>query len=347
MATSVLAPSVGVSVEDPIAGWRANGRYLVDMVSAASPDIVSTASPRWTEIRHAGSAGLRYKPGNFGVAVNGSASYTPDYLSMGGGGQLIEDLDDKNLTLTEGYSYGHDTIGRTGTSFSVFSRALAYHTLTLGISRVISPSVVLSLNGDAIFERGDQSKPYRYIPIFTPDAAARVPRGASVDTVAALRIQARPLEQLPLARDRAAVTGRLAWRTGTTTIRLDERLYTDTWGLSATTTDGRWLIDVSQRVTVWPHLRAHVQSAVSFWQRAYSAASIDALPALRTGDRELGALFNLGTGGGLRLALGKAGALDDSVLTTTLDGSWTSFADALYVTERFSALLATSLEVTF
>lgn len=347
VATSVLTPSVGVSAEDPVAGWRANGRYLVDMVSAASPDIVSTASPRWTEIRNAGSAGVRYKPGNFGVGVNGSASYTPDYLALGIGGQLIQDLDEKNLTLTESYSYGHDTIGRTGTPFSVFSRDFAYHTMSLGISRVINPSVVLSLSGDLIVERGDQSKPYRYIPIFTPQVAASIPRGASVDTVASFRIQARPLEQLPLERNRGAVSARLAWRTGSTTIRLDERLYTDSWGLNASTTDGRWLVDVSPRVTLWPHLRGHVQTAVSFWQRAYAAPTIDQLPALRTGDRELGALFTLGTGGGLRLALGKAGAVDDFVLTTTVDGMWTEFADALYVTQRFAAIVSTSLEVTF
>jgi hypothetical protein len=55
----------------------------------------------------------------------------------------------------------------------------------------------------------------------------------------------------------------------------------------------------------------------------------------------------VGGGGGLRIALGKAGALDDLVLTTTLDGYWTSFADAIYVTDRLSALATTALEVAF
>lgn len=347
VATSVLTPSVGVSVENPTAGWRGNGRYLVDVVTAASPDIVSTASPRWTEVRNAGNIGARYKPGNFGAAVNASTSYTPDYLSLGASGQLIEDLDDKNLTLTQGYGYGHDTIGRTGTPFSVFSRQLEYHTFSLGISRVVNPTLVLSLAGDLMIERGDQSKPYRYIPIFAPDVAGAVQRGASVGTVAGMRLQARPLEQLPLARERGSVSGRIAWRAGRSTLRLDERLYTDTWGLRATTTDARWLVDVAERVTLWPHLRAHLQSGVEFWRRAYSAPSIDALPALRTGDRELGPLLNLGAGGGIRIALGKPGSLDDLVWTTTFDGTYTRFADALYVKERFSAFLATSFEVTF
>jgi hypothetical protein len=346
-ATSVLTPSIGLSAESPTAGWRANARYLVDVVTAASPDIVATASPRWTEVRHAGSVGARYKPGTIGAGVTASTSYTPDYLSLAAGAQLVEDLDDKNLTLTQSYSYGHDTIGRTGTPFSVFSRSLDMHAFSLGASRVVSSTLVVAVSGDLVVERGDQSKPYRYIPIFAPEVAAGVPRGATVASVAALRIQARPLEQLPLERERGAISGRLAWRIGSSTLRLDERLYTDTWGLEASTTDGRWLFDVSRRVTVWPHLRAHAQSAVSFWKRAYAARSIDQLPALRTGDRELGALFSLGTGSGVRLALGKPGALDDIVLVATLDGTWTTFADTIYVTQRLSAIAATSLEVAF
>ena len=347
VAVNVLTPSAGLTVESPTAGWGLNGRYLVDVVSAASPDIVATASPNWVEIRHAGSVGGRYKPDTFGVAVNGSASYTPDYLSLGASGQVTQDLDDKNLTLLAGYGFGHDTIGRTGTPFSVFSRTLDYHSVTAGLSRVVNAGLVLGLYGDAIFENGDQSKPYRYVPMFLPADANALGRGASVEEVVSKRIAARPLEQLPLSRQRFAVTGRLAWRFESTTLRIDERGYTDSWGLHASTTDLRYLVDLSERVTIWPHLRVHVQNGVSFWQRAYAATSAADLPALRTGDRELGPLSNLGLGAGLRLSLGKAGAVDDFVWTTTLDGTWTSFADALYVKDRFAGLVASGLEVVF
>ena len=347
VAVSVLTPSVAVSVESPTAGWGGSGRYLVDVVSAASPDIVATASPRWHEVRHAGSLGAKYKPGTFGVALGGAASYTPDYLALSANAQLIEELDDKLLTLVQGYSYGRDTIGRTGTPFSVFSHTLESHAFTLGLSRIVNAGLFLGLGADVIVERGDQSKPYRYVPMFAPDVAPAVPRGASAIDVANVRLVARPLEQLPLARDRFAVTGRLGWRGDKTTLRLEERLYSDSWGARATTTDLRWFVDVAQRVTLWPHLRAHVQSGVSFWERAYAAQSADSLPALRTGDRELGPLANFGGGGGARFSLGKSGAKDDLVLAFTCDGTWTSFRDALYVKDRFSVLGTTSFEVTF
>lgn len=347
VGVSVLTPSIGASVDAPTAGWGASGRYLVDVVSAASPDIVATASPRWSEVRQAGNLGGRYKPGWFGVAGGAFGSYSNDYLALGAQVQLSQELDEKNLTLIQGYSYGHDTIGRTGTPFSVFSRELTTHAATLGLARVMSPALVLGVYADAIFELGDQSKPYRYVPMFSPPIAPVVPRGATAFSVADARITAKPIEQLPLSRERFAVSGRLGWRTEHTTLRLEQRLYADTWSLLATTTDLRWFVDVGERVTLWPHLRVHVQKGVDFWERTYVATSIHDLPRWRTGDRELGPLSNFGAGAGVRFALGKRGAKDDLALQLTGDGTWTTFTDALYVKNRFAGLAAATVEVAF
>jgi hypothetical protein len=43
------------TLKNSLEGCSLHGSYLADIVSAASVDIVSTASPRWTEVRHAGS----------------------------------------------------------------------------------------------------------------------------------------------------------------------------------------------------------------------------------------------------------------------------------------------------
>ena len=346
-AVTVFTPTVAGSVESPTAGWAVNGRYLVDVVSAASPDIVSTASRRWSEVRHAGNVGAAYKPGTFGIAVNAAISSTPDYLSLNGGGQTSLDLDEKNWTLLAGYSFGHDRIGRTGTPFSVFSRSLDSHLITVGATRVLSPSSVLGVVFDATLESGDQSKPYRYIPLFDKDVAARIPAGASPTLVAESRLNEKPLERLPLERRRIALTTRFAHRSDLGTFRVEERLYADTWGLFASTSDARFLFDLSKRVIFWPRLRFHTQSAVSFWQRAYVGESGGVVPEYRAGDRELGALFTVGAGLGARWMVGRVGSENDVALTTSVDGYWTKFADALYVTERYSTLGVVGLEVTF
>jgi hypothetical protein len=344
---SVLTPTVALAVESPTGGWSASARYLADVVSAASPDIVATASPRWTETRHAGTIGAQYKPGNFGGGVNAGFSYTNDYLALNGGGRLLLDLDDKNWTLLGAYNFGHDTVGRTGTAFTIFARPVDFHTATLGVTRLLGPSSLIAFTFDGIYEHGDQSKPYRYVPMFAPGVGDKLGAGASADDVARLRIQARPLEQLPLERARGALTGRFAYRGAGFTLRVEERLYADSWSMLASTTDVRVPFDVGSRVIVWPHVRANAQKGASFYQRTYTATSAADLPALRTGDRELGPLYTGGLGMGARFGLGSSMEPFSWALTTTLDGYYTRFTDALYVTDRISGLLSVGAEATF
>jgi hypothetical protein len=346
----VLTPTIAGSVESPTGGWSAHGRYLVDAVSAASVDIVSTASRRWKEVRHAGSLDAAYKPHDFGVNGAATISREPDYLALTAGGGIEQDFAQKNLTLALGYGYGHDTIGRHDTPFSVFSRTLIKHNGNVAFTWIVDKTTVMSLTLDGMFERGDQSKPYRYIPMFAPSVASSVPPGASIDLVNRLRLPERPLEQLPTARDRYALTWRFAQRRGNTTMRVSERLYIDTWGLKASTTDVRAIVDVSQRVEMWPHVRMHMQSAVSFWQRAYEVQRGDpsepwTFPALRTGDRELGALGTFTFGGGMKFGLGSAAHKYDWSLSPSVDLIWTEFADALYIKNRLGVFGVLTFEV--
>src|SRR5579864_4111212 len=138
---TVITPSIHGTIENA-SGATLSGSYLVDVVSAASADIVSTASSRWQEVRQAGVISGTYKPHNFGVGVGGSVSSEPDYLSYGGHAMIIADFDQKNWTLTLGYGFSHDTAGRCGTGgqctpFSVFSRTLQRGSFNAGIAWVV------------------------------------------------------------------------------------------------------------------------------------------------------------------------------------------------------------------
>jgi hypothetical protein len=338
----VETPSVSGTVSNPTAGWSVGGQYLVDVVSAASVDIVSTASRAWHEVRQEGSLQAAYKPKTFGVQANGTVSDEPDYLSWSGGGAVTQDLMNKNVTWLLGYAHGHDTAGRTGTPFSVFSHVIDRDALSGALTLVMSPTTVGTIVGDAIFESGDQSKPYRYIPLFP--STVNVPRGASIDLVNSLRASARPLEQLPLSRQRYGLTMRLAHRYHLATLRLDERLYVDSWAMKATTTDARYLFDVSRRVEMGPHARLHAQTAVDFWQRAYIDGPGFEVPALRTGDRELGPLINVTGGGTMRIRLGSDASPGSWILAFDVNATSTQYLDDLYVTDRLSVLGGVTLE---
>jgi hypothetical protein len=348
---TVFTPSIAASIENVTQGASMHAAYLLDVVSAASVDIVSTATKRWTEGRHEGSLGVDYKPHNFGVSLGGSISREPDYLSYGFGAVVSYDLDEKNLNLTFGYGYSHDTAGRAGTPFAIFSRVLERGTFNGSVTRVIDRSTIASFTGDVVVETGDQSKVYRYIPMFSPQEAPLVPNGASIAYVTANRLPERPLEQLPLERRRFALTSRLAHRFDDSTLRLEERFYADTWAVVASTTDARWIFDLGKRIALWPHVRFHAQKAVDFWQKAYVSGSSLQNPALafdlpeyRTGDRELGPLWTMVGGLGVRLFLGDKAEPRSWALTVQGDLMYTSYISDLYLTGRTAGIASIGLE---
>jgi hypothetical protein len=343
---SVFTPSISGRIENVIDGASLSGSYLLDVVSAASVDIVSTASKRWNEMRHAGSLAGEYKPHQLGVGFSASVSSEPDYLSYGAAGRLSYDVNEKNTSFFFGYGYSHDQAGRSGTPFTVFSRTLKRGSFLAGLDQLIDASTIASFAFTAILETGDQSKPYRYIPMFSATEAPNVPLGASPTYVNEHRLFERPLEQLPLARHRFAVSSELAHRFDASTVRASERLYLDNWDMIASTTDARWFFDVGQRLRLWPHGRAHVQSATSFWKRAYVSDSTGwSLPEFRTGDRELGPLWALTGGGGAKIFLGSAAHPRFFAIGLEGDAIYTSYLDDLYITNRTGFLGTVTLSL--
>jgi Protein of unknown function (DUF3570) len=346
---SVVSPTIAAGIADEVSGWSVNGHYLVDVVSAASVDIVSTASPHWTEIRHAGglSGSIAIEP----VTVGATAviSREPDYLSVTGGATFSIDLLEKNLTPYLAFSREQDSIGRTDLPQAYWNSKHVTN-LQLGLTTVLSRSTIGSIQWDGSFERGYLAKPYRYVPLFAPGQGSLIPAGASIDEVNRLRLSLRPLEQVPNARDRYSVSAHLAHRFGGSTLRLDERLYTDDWGLSAATSELRFIVDVHRRLELWPHLRHHIQGAARFWRRAYEAVPGPdgnlGVPVFRAGNRELGPLQIMVLGAGTRVKLSEApGSQLDLVLE--IDVGRTRFTDQLYISERSMGYSTLAIEAVF
>lgn len=338
-AVNILSPSINGSISSPTAGWNVGASYLLDVVTAASPDVVSMASPAFRDRRHAVTANGGFKLGILGVSANGGLSVESDYTSISGGLAATLDLRDKLLTPRLGFNYSHDIIGRSTTPYDVFSNQLDTSTIDAGVTVVMNPTTLLVLNATLQFERGDQSKPYRYVPLFDPKRVApRVPVGFTIDGVNANRLPLKPAEQLPTERDRYALGARFVHRMANATLRVDERLYFDTWGTKASSTDARYMQDVGKRIRVWPHLRFHAQTGASFYQLAYSASlnqdgSIT-VPLFRTTDRELSPLITLTAGGGIRFGLTAPESPTQIGLTIQGDVMYTRFLNALYVTTR-------------
>lgn len=349
-AVTVVSPSVAATVSDKGATWSARGGYLADIVSAASVDIVSSASSRWTEVRHEAQLGARRAFERVNVRVNLAASREPDYVFFGVGGLVDFSLRNQTFNPVVGYNFSHDTAGRTGTPFSVFAKELSRHTWTVGSEVVLDRATVLFLQADAVLELGDSSKPYRFLPLFSADSAPRVHAGASLATVNQLRLPGRVGERVPGSRLRGALFARLSRRLSHATVQVAERLYVDDWGLVAATSDVRYLQDVGARWLLWGSVRGHVQSGVYFWNRAYVSevgSGRLTVPEYRTGDRELSPLLSGTLGLGARYGFAGGSRPQARNVSLQYDVTATSFRDALFVSSRIGQLVVVQLEAAF
>lgn len=342
----VVTPAFYASIESPTGGWGVSGSILVDVVTAASADIVATASPRWREVRYVPSLGGHKKFGDVDLSLRGTVSKEPDYLATSVGTGISVDLRQKTITPALRYDFSYDLSGRSGSPLSSF-KPIMRHGIEASTTFVLDKATVFAATFTAVLESGDSSKPYRYIPMFDKDTADIVPAGLVIETVNENRLPMRVLEQLPTSRQRWALAGLLAHRFSRSTLRAEERLYIDNWGLKATTTALQYLIDVHERVRIWPALRANLQTAASFWQLAYTATPDKSgvgftVPALRTGDRELGPLVGLTFGAGARFALGEK---KNWALGITGNVNYTRFLDHLFLLDRLAYFGATTVEV--
>ena len=350
----VLSPAASFSLSSPLAGWSIGGSYLLDFVTAASPDIVSMASRHFRETRHAATLGGTYKIGDFTPGLNGSVSSEPDYLSMTGGGSLSYEYK-KWIAPRLGYSFSRDRIGLRNTPFSHYERNLSTHDIEAGVSIVVDKETIVVLGTSLEFLRGEQSKLYRFVPVFTPEQAQLVKPGESADDVNRDRLNARPREVVPNERDRYAFGGRINHRfMNTSTVRAEERLYIDTWGIKATTTDVRYLYDLGSHLQVSGHARYHLQSGASFYHLAYEAILDEGGNALllrpyRTGDRELSPMMTITGGLGARIELGETGETARPKYAIVLDGDvmWSKFFQSLYVESRTAVYGTVAFEVDF
>jgi hypothetical protein len=103
-------------------------------------------------------------------------------------------------------------------------------------------------------------------------------------------------------------------------------------------------------VIVWPHVRAHLQRGVFFWRRIVeqvpNPVGPAGIPTYRAGDRELGPLYTLTGGFGIKVRL-NADVKAPWTLSFQLDGIYTRYLDAVYISQRRAIFGALGLEATF
>lgn len=144
------------------------GNYYIDMVSSASIDVVTTASP-YTEERKQWSLGMDYLHGNTTMSVNYVSSVESDYDAETVSFSVSQDMFGDLTTLTLSYALGDDLVGRSDDP--AFERTLDKQTYGVGITQILTKNLISTLNFETATDEGLLNNPYRTVRYFDAGSA--------------------------------------------------------------------------------------------------------------------------------------------------------------------------------
>lgn len=223
--------------------------YYVDMVSSASIDVVTTASPYREERRQYGT-GLTYLRGRVTYSADFSNSRENDYTASTASLAVSQDLFGDLTTVRLSFSRGWDDVRQRGAPD--FTADIDRRAWSIDVSQIITRNLVAGASWETVTEEGFLNNPYRQVRYLdsgsTLGYAFERERYPRTRTGNALAVRAK--YYLPY---RAALGG-------------DYRFYTDTWGIQAHTFElnythpwrNRWVFDA--------RLRYYTQGEADFYR---------------------------------------------------------------------------------
>lgn len=338
----VVSPQIAVHRSLDEDGGSASARVVVDVVSAASVDVVSQATTRFSEVRTEIDLGFSKAVGKVLPSLTYRYSHEPDYDSHGIGIGLERELGSSDTTLGLGYDVSLDTVGYTGTPTSVFAERLTSHTGVASLTQVLNRKTLVRGVYTLSRQDGYMEKPYRFVPLFDEAGiAAAMSDGVRLDlsTFDRYRLPMRPSEEVPDRRIGHAFALRALryadWLPGS--VRLDYQFFADSWGVRAHTLEPGLYWKVANRHLLAAYARLYAQRSASFWQRAYVVPDLGQLPRYRTLDRDLSNYY-AATAGARYEWKGRS-------LSTYVDGSAmeTAYTDYLFLTSRLALIVQVGL----
>lgn len=198
--------------------YSVSANYYMDMVSSASIDVVTTASP-YTETRTQMSAGFDALNGKTQYSVNFTNSDENDYTANSASLDISQDMFGDLTNVSFGFGRGWDEVRKRGDTD--FAEPIDRSTYRVGVSQILTPKLMMGFNYELVTDEGFLNNPYRSVRYLDPGSASGFAFQPEVypntRTSSAASLNAR--YYLPY---RAAVHG-------------EYRFFTDTWGIAANT----------------------------------------------------------------------------------------------------------------
>ncbi len=248
------------------------GNYYIDMISSASIDVITTASP-YTEERKQWSLGADYLRANTTMRINYTSSVESDYDGETVAFSVSQDMFGDLTPLTLGYALGNDVVRRSDDPD--FMRDLDKQIYSVGISQILTKNLISQLNFETITEEGFLNNPYRSVRY--------------ADLGSALGYSFEP-ELYPNTRTSNAVGIRaryfLPYRAA---IEGEYRYYIDTWDVEGHTGSLTYIHPLDD-FTFTGKFRYHNQTGASFYSDLFSRSQAT---NFRGRDKELSPLTSV------------------------------------------------------
>ena len=270
----------------PNAEWTIGARYLVDVTTTASIDVVTAATGRWVEPRHETAGDVAWTDGWTTVSAGYVHSIEEDWESHTGNAGFTQDLDDHNMTIGLGGTFVHNDVWRAGDP--TFRRQQLVAGGAASLVLVASPTSIWSFGYTFAWVDGYQASPYRFAR-FSSSPAAQLDRFVP--------------ERHPERRLRHSVVARWNVMLGdSAALRSHMRIYGDDWGLASLTVGTELRADVGDGISVGGMIRGYGQRGADFYEDRYEAPR-----RYMTGDRELSPFVDVFAGPRLAWSTGPTG----------------------------------------
>lgn len=245
------------------------GNYYVDMISSASIDVITTASP-YTEERKQWSLGMDYLRGNTTMRVNYTSSEESDFDAETVSFSVSQDMFGDLTTVTLTYALGDDLVRRSDDD--TFERPLDRQIYGVGITQILTKNLISSLNIETVTEEGYLNNPYRSVRYFDVGSAT----GYSFES-----------ELYPNTRTSNAVGLRLRYFLPyRAAVEGEYRFFTDTWDIEGHTASLSY-IHPWKDFTFTGKFRYHDQTGAHFYRDLFPGPQAT---NFRGRDKELSAL---------------------------------------------------------
>ena len=144
------------------------GNYYVDMVSSASIDVVTTASP-YDEERKQWSLGMDYLRGNTTMSLNYVSSVESDYDASTWALSVKQDFFGQLTSVALSFGHGENVVGRSDDE--TFARDMRAQQYGVGITQILTKNLITALNFETVTEEGFLNNPYRTVRYADPGSA--------------------------------------------------------------------------------------------------------------------------------------------------------------------------------